>query len=202
MGFFDIFNAPRPIGGEIAYHKLVEWWRDSLSETDRKRILEIFHPLGSAKDALTEGKIVSSSESTLAFLSSLAGWFKKDGDRAIGYKILQQAERYVQVTRSVLDIHFFYQECIEMHYRDNLVEEHLIEAERACRNQISMAKRSARAFKRDGLKQLPEHLGYRQLSIILEARMAYKEALEIARQAKSEGWSGDWETKIERYSKH
>lgn len=67
-----------------------------------------------------------------------------------------------------------------------------------------MGKRSIERLKsRDTIDvPMPNHVRYKQLSIILEARMAYKEALEIVRQAKSEDWSGDWETKIERYSKH
>ncbi len=49
-----------------------------------------------------------------------------------------------------------------------------------------------------GPKGLPSHAGYKQLLIVLEKRGEFEEAIEIAKQAQSQGWNGDWEKRIAR----
>jgi tetratricopeptide (TPR) repeat protein len=61
----------------------------------------------------------------------------------------------------------------------------------------------ARASKLNGDKDfrpwpLPNHLGFKQLAIILEKRGEYEEAIEVVKQARSQGWNGDWEKRIAR----
>lgn len=48
---------------------------------------------------------------------------------------------------------------------------------------------------------LPSHTGYEQLAIILEKQKKYKEAINLIKQAQSEGWNGDWDKRIERCQK-
>jgi hypothetical protein len=43
---------------------------------------------------------------------------------------------------------------------------------------------------------LPIHLGYDKLFQIYLDDCAYKEAIELAEKAKSEGWAGEWDKKI------
>ena len=86
-----------PIWGEIGYHKLAEWWNAAFTDDERKRILEVFRPLGGGENPLLEGTISASSESSLSFLTNLSGWFKKDGDRQIGYKILAKENNWITV---------------------------------------------------------------------------------------------------------
>ena len=50
-------------------------------------------------------------------LSNLAGWFKNDKDREIGYKLLDKAEKLITDNTDTLDIHFFYHNKIEFYYR-------------------------------------------------------------------------------------
>jgi DNA invertase Pin-like site-specific DNA recombinase len=45
---------------------------------------------------------------------------------------------------------------------------------------------------------LPSHVGYKQLAIILEKRGQFDEAIKVAKQAKSQGWNGDWDKRIAR----
>jgi hypothetical protein len=45
---------------------------------------------------------------------------------------------------------------------------------------------------------LPNHLGFKQLAIILEKRGEFEEAIEVAKEAQSQGWNGDWEKRIAR----
>lgn len=189
-----------PIRGKIGYHKLAEWWNAAFTDDEQKRILDAFRPLAGGDNPLLEGTIISSSESSLSFLTNLSGWFKKDSDRQIGYKILAKAEQLVPASTSALDAHFFFQAKIEMHYCDRDNPQHLAEAEHACREQIAVAGPAAGEFTREFPGALPEHKGYKQLTIILANRGATGEAVEVARRAQSEGWSGDWGRRIERYS--
>jgi hypothetical protein len=48
---------------------------------------------------------------------------------------------------------------------------------------------------------LPAHRGYQQLSIILEKRANFREVIVLCARAQKEGWSGDWEQRIERCRK-
>ena len=75
----------------------------------------------------------------------------------------------------------------------------LDEAVRACEKQIAIAPRAAKAFFSSGLfAKLPEHTGYKQLSIIYEKQGRFSEALQLSERAQNEGWNGDWEKRIAR----
>ena len=198
MSTFDVLQRRTAIPGEIAPHKLAEWWCSAFTDHERKRIREVFRPLGGRSPL--EGTISASAELTLSFLTNLSGWFKKDRDRPIGYKILAKAEQLVPASASALDKHFYFQAKIEMHYCDRDNPHHLAEAEHACREQIDIASSAAEEFTRKFAGPLPEHKGYKQLTIILYKRGATGEAIEVARRAQSEGWSGDWAPRIKRYS--
>lgn len=49
--------------------------------------------------------------------------------------------------------------------------------------------------------KLGEHTGYKQLCIIRENEGNYTEVIRLAEQAKSEGWAGDWDKRIEKARK-
>jgi hypothetical protein len=166
-----------------------------LTGDERASIQEAYKPLGFSSDSLTTGQI-RTSETTLDFLSNLSGHFKKDEDRPLGYKILDHAEQVALNSPDVLANHFFYQSAIEMHYRDRSDPAHLGEAVRACRAQIEIAKAAAKAFKKESPGNLPEHVGYKQLAIILAGQGLNADVASLARQAKNEGWSGDWDRRI------
>ena len=180
---------------------LAEWWQAGFTDEDRNRILDVFHPLGAGRNDLLEGSNSASCKPSLSFLTDLSGWFTKDEDRQIGYKILAMAEQMLPTSLNVIDSHFFYQSKIEMHYRDRGDPHHLAEAENACRAQIAIAPLVAREFAKEFSGSLPEHKGYTQLAIILYMRGAIDKAIEVARRAQVEGWSGDWSRRIDRYSR-
>ena len=48
---------------------------------------------------------------------------------------------------------------------------------------------------------LGEHTGYKQLCIIREKQDNWQEVIKLAEQAKSEGWKGDWDKRIEKARK-
>ena len=49
--------------------------------------------------------------------------------------------------------------------------------------------------------KLGEHTGYKHLCIIRENQGNYAEVIRLAEQAKSEGWIGDWDKRIEKARK-
>ncbi|MDR1398623.1 MAG: hypothetical protein LBJ41_01695 [Treponema sp.] len=48
---------------------------------------------------------------------------------------------------------------------------------------------------------MPVHTGYKQLCIICEKQGFWDEVINIAEQAKEEGWRGDWDKRIEKANK-
>lgn len=85
---------------------------------------------------------------------------------------------------------------------------------RACDDQIAFAPQAMAAFHRQHQamndyrridrkgKPLPfrpvSHPGFKQLAIIREKEGNYAEAIRLAREAKKQGWTGDWEKRIAR----
>jgi hypothetical protein len=44
---------------------------------------------------------------------------------------------------------------------------------------------------------IPAHTGYTQLAIILQKQKKYNDLINLCKQAKKEGWAGDWDKRIE-----
>ena len=68
------------VGGEIGYYGLGEWSATELTEAERTRLGDVFHPMGSPNPRpLTEGKILRREGLTATphgFLSALIGWLR------------------------------------------------------------------------------------------------------------------------------
>ncbi len=202
---FNIFKKEKQIEGEIGYYGLVDWWTNTFSQEERAHIEEIFHPMGADPNSkpLTEGKIEYSSQNGSGLLWALAGWFNKPGDRPIARKIIQKAEELAKAGGDILDLHFSFQQEIEIYYRDRDTDPTALEkAIKACEDQIRIAPEAAKAFLKEYPHQtLPAHVGYTQLAIIFKKQGKYKKLMEICEQAKKQGWSGDWDKRIEEAKK-
>ncbi|HNV97439.1 MAG TPA: hypothetical protein PKL13_04010 [bacterium] len=195
---FNIFKSQEKIGGEIAFHHLIEWWLGTFNKQEREYIVKTFQPLGSSRDVLVKGEIQYSSGSAVSLLSNLAGWFKNVKDREIGYKLLNKAEDLINNKIEVLDIHFFYHNKIEFYYRfRDIDKESLNIAIEACKKQIELSSKSIFDFKKE-YKELPMHTGYEQLAIILEKQNQFDEVVALCEQAKKQEWGGEWDKRIER----
>ncbi len=201
MGVFDFLKKQNShIGGEIGYFGLAEWWMSEFCEVDRKFIVQKYQPMGAGERSIIEGNLSFSSQSALSFLTDLSCWFRKDDERAIAVRILRKAEEYVNENTDVLDIHFFYGHKVSTFYKDrDRVEGALSEAIAACNEQIKIAKRAKRAFLKEyKARPLPCHKGYEQLAIIYEKQKNYIRAIHISQHALSQGWSGDWDKRMQR----
>lgn len=228
--FLGKSSQDRRVGGAIAYHGLTDWWLTSFTPEEREYITDRYKPFGDPRPRpLTEGLVRevrhadgSPSDAT-DLLTSLAGWFNNPRDRHLAKQMLLHAEALSAGSR-VLTRHFLYSQMIEVFYRDRDTDPRALSiAIRACEQQIALAPQAIKAFRRDyerlnkrladfdrraGRKpdppppfQLPSHRGYKQLCIIREKEGNLTEALRLARQALRQGWSGDWERRIERYQR-
>lgn len=202
MSMLGFFKRKPQITGVIGYFGLATWWLCTFSESERKYIESRFRPFGDQKNSLTEGNIISRSDTAVGFLHNLSGWFTKEDERDIAYRILEKAGELLHQSAKPLDIHFYYQSNIQTFYKDRDKPGALEKAIMACREQIEFAPIAAKEFKKEyrGVS-LPSHKGYQQLAIILEKQNKFQEVIEICRQANKQGWMGDWEYRINRCTK-
>jgi len=70
----------------------------------------------------------------------------------------------------------------------------------ACRAMIARSAEFLELFQELG-RPLPSHKGFQQLAIILDKRGEYASAIQQCERARDEGWDGDWDRRIQRYSK-
>ncbi|MDD2354324.1 MAG: hypothetical protein PHX76_03040 [Patescibacteria group bacterium] len=197
---FNLFKSQEKIGGEIAYYNLTDWWLKTFSKQGQDYIVKTFQPLGGSGVDLIKGEIQYSSGSAVSLLSNLAGWFKNDKDREIGYKLLDKAEKLITDNTDILDIHFFYQNKLEFYYRFREIDQESLNiAIEACKKQIELSPSAILAFKKEyEHEKLPMHTGYEQLAIILEKQGEYDEAIDLCKQAQKQTWNGEWDKRIER----
>ncbi len=198
---FGYFKKKPEVKGKIGYFGLQDWWLSAFTQQERSHIEEVFHPLGSNPDAkpLTEGEISWSSGTAPGLLHALAGWFNNPRDREVAKKIIAKAYELAIQGDDVLDHHFTLQQIIQIYYRERETStEALDTAIKACREQIALAPKAAKAFLKEFPQQpLPSHVGYSQLRIIWEKQGKYDEAIELCELAKHQGWNGNWSKQIE-----
>ena len=189
--------------GDIGYFNLEDWWLNELTSKERKIIEKKYTPISSdtSSCSLTKGKVAwSSNNSKLAFLTGIASFLNKPEDYTLSKKILKYAERFISETKDILCTHFYYQNCIQIHYKNRDKEINaLSEAIEACKKQISISEESKKAFQREFRKKpLPIHVGYKQLAIILDKQKKYDELIQLCEQAKEQGWNENWDKRIEK----
>jgi hypothetical protein len=194
-------QSPKPPAGFIKYFGLTDWWLTTFTEEEREKIVSTFQPLGLSPDPLIAGDITHASGTGAGLLSTLSGWFRKREYKSIAFRIIEKAEELAPQA-GVLERHFLYQAKIQTYYpfRDE-DDFSLPRAIEACEQQIKMSLEAAKACREKYRGALPAHIGYRQLAIIREKQGDFESAINISRKACEEGWSGDWENRIERCKK-
>lgn len=203
MGLFSRSKSGEVVQGTIGYFKLTDWWLSDFSEIERDHIVKTYSPMGGSGRSLVEGQCLGHSQSVGQFLSLLASWFNNSSDKSIAVRILKKAEEEIGDSTKILDKHFFYQQKIETYYKQRDIDpEALTIAIDACKQQIELAPQALKVFKKqssDGF--MPSHTGFKQLMIIEEKNKNYTRVIELAQEAKSQGWRGDWDKRIERCKK-
>lgn len=202
MRLLDFLSKSKKTKGLIGYFGLESWWLSEFTEDERQQIATTFQPLGSSGGSLISGDVSHTSQTAAVFLNNLAGWFSKEKDRPIAYKLLEKAEKLSETEGSVLAMHFLYGQKLEIYYMDREIPGYLEKAIEACNQQIALGTKAAEAFRREYKDApLPSHKGYQQLAIILEKQGKFNETIELCQKAEKQGWAGDWEKRIERCRK-
>ncbi|EMK6579009.1 hypothetical protein V9K10_003629 [Vibrio cholerae] len=201
MGIFDMFKKKTKINGMIKYLKLEDWWLNELNDEERRIILSTYSPIGS-ESSIIDGEICRSNQTPLHFFWGLIGWFNKPDLRHVAYKLIAKAETLINEQSEPLDIHFLYGAKLDVCYRDRDLRPNCLElAIQACEQQIENAPFAATVFIEKHGGNLPAHKGYRQLAIVLEKQKRYGEVVSLCEKAKSQGWAGDWDKRIDRCKK-
>ena len=149
---FNIFKKRQPnkpvSGGLIAYYGLEEWWKNELTETERKTVEEVY-------GTLTFGNVYSRRESCFGFVSNLLGWFHKPEYFQIINKIAKLADSMVDSESDVLTKHFYFLNKIRAYYPcRKQFPEALDMVIKACEDQISISKEAAVAFLEEEVRYL------------------------------------------------
>ena len=189
----------------LGHFHLGEWWLSTFTQDEREYIERVFKPMSIGGDQgtrpLTHGHIGSTTETAVGLLGALSGWFNTPKDYPIARRILTKAGELVSQEKKILNVHFFYQSMIQVHYRNRDIDPIALDlAIQACETQISLAPAAAKQFRKEYPKQpLPAHVGYTQLTIIRDKQGQLEEAIRLAKQAEEQGWNGDWGKRILRY---
>jgi hypothetical protein len=189
------------VEGELGYFGLGHWWLSALTRSQRAHVEEVFRAPGAASTArpLTRGQSQRTFRSAAGLLTALAGCLRNTPeDRTLAARILAKAEERAKAEDDTLGLHFAYQEMIRLHFkwRDRFVDA-LDLTFGACHKQIAIAPQAAEAFRRlTPEEDLPTHAGFQQLATLQEQQAAYAKAIELCKQARDQGWPGNWTWRI------
>ncbi len=185
----------------MGYFGLGGWWSSAFTRVERDHIEASFHPPGLPAGAkpLTTGRGGSNYHSAAILLTALAACLRdQPQDRHLALKVLAKAEERARAEDDVIGLHLVYQEMIRLHSK---CRDHFPDALNlifgACHKQVAMSEAAAQAF--HDLRPheaLPAHLGYLTLAVLLEQEGSYRKAIELCKQARDQGWSGNWTWRI------
>lgn len=195
-------DITKKIGGDIAYHKLEDWWMNEFSEEEREHIRETYKPFGAEEEfAIDKGEILESSASRVHFLCFAIGGYTSYENFNIGRKFLEKAERLIGEESDIINVHFVYHYGIELYYSNrDKIEGALDGAIEYCKKQISISEEVKKAYLSKE-KLLPNHRGFKQLAIIYEKQGELEKAMEVTRLALKQGWNEDSERRFQRLEK-
>lgn len=189
------------VEGELAYFGLASWWSGVFSESQREHMEDVFRPAGIPPDAkpLTTGRKQLSFHSAASLLAALAACLRNTlEDRSLALRVLSKAEERAKAEEDVIGLHLTYQALIRLHCRwRNHLPESLDLLYGACHKQIAIAPEVAQVLReRRPEEALPLHIGFQMMAIILHKDELCAKAIEICKQARFQGWSGNWTWRI------
>lgn len=190
------------IEGELGYFGLGQWWLSTFSASEREYVERLYRPSGSR--GLTKGKGPSAYPTAANLLTAVAGELRKRlEDRNLAIRVLARAEDRALAEDDVLGLHFTYQEMIRLHYT---WREHVFDAQdtafAVCYKQARIAPLAAQVFReRCPGRPLPSHVGYELMATILAKQGDLAQAIEVCKQAQSQGWPGNWTWRIQRLAR-
>jgi len=215
---FKLFKRkPKTVNGLIGAWGLSDWWLSEFSFDEQNEIVNVLinSDMMERGNIYTEGnyyydKSELPKDRKNLFLI-LAGWathFQKPETNHIAFKLFKKAESLIVSDSDIVDLHYYYQNKIEVYYRNRKENPETLEiAIDACEKQIEIAPYVKTEIHKRDLEKFGStrydihHVGFKQLRIIEEKRGNYQKAVELAKSALSQGWAGNWEKDIERIQK-
>ncbi|HBD94211.1 MAG: hypothetical protein A2015_10100 [Spirochaetes bacterium GWF1_31_7] len=186
----------KKIEGLIGHFQLTDWWFSTFDKNEMSYIVKKYGI------NLIEGNNFILNRSSCYYLANLSTWFLTTKDIEIARKFIYKAEELYDSDISINDKHFYYLFLIEFYYKDRENNNSYIKAIEYCKKQIEISKEASIYFKNEQPScNLPRHIGFEQLAIIYEKEKKISESLELCQIAYNEGWSGDWEKRIEKLKK-
>lgn len=195
------------MGGMISYVGLDSWWISDLTQSDRHKIQEGYAPLGSNNELIDCGlvvEILGNNGKPVTQLRVLYDLLNASCPYEVKEKIIKKGFSIASDCDNPLDMHFFFGQVITVEYQQRSGDETAVgRTIIACKAQIAVASKAKARFKKSSLTQglMPSHLGYKQLSIILEKQGKFKEVVKLCEKARKQGWRGDWDRRIEKCNK-
>jgi hypothetical protein len=201
-----ILGRHQEIGGELGYFGLGDWWLSTFSTKQRRHMEALFQgpemPAGARP--LTRDRGLLGVQTAAGLLVLLADKLSSQvQDRPLACCVLAEAEGRATAAKDLLGLHFVYQQVIRLHLRwKGEFRDSLDLAFAACYKQMRISPQVLEILRdRYPGKPLPAHLGYLHAASILEQQGRHTPALDVCRQAQSEGWSGDWSLRIQRMAR-
>jgi DNA-directed RNA polymerase subunit RPC12/RpoP len=105
----------------------------------------------------------------------------------------------ITITRDIEALHFTLHRMIE-HYRGKQATDAwaFSAAVQACHHQISIAPFVKKHLESTYKRPLPPHIGFETLARVLENERLWDKAAKLYKNAKFQGWAGDWDAQIRR----
>jgi hypothetical protein len=202
-----VFGKRSQATGELGYFGLTGWWISSFSAAEREYMEAAFRtstlPANSKPLTRDRGRMVFQTAAGL--LTVLADRLsEKPQDRGLASRVLAKAEQRATAEDDTLGLHYVYHQIIRLQsrWKDTFADARdLVFA--ACHKQIRLAPHAAKALRQMHPDEpLPTHLGYLMASTMLEQEGAHEPAIELCRQAQSEGWGGNWLWRIQQLNRN
>ncbi len=184
-----VFNDKAPVKGSIKFYGLVDWWLNQFTYEERKEIFD---------KCYIDKEVYFTSRDVVSYLAGM--WTQFDDINPIKEKVAQKIyDVFNSQNRSmVISMHFFllskmgniYKQKERPNYKSYLIN--------VCQESIEFSPKAAMAFKQEYKDFLPSHPCFRRLAILFEKEKMFSEAIAICKKAQKEGWSGDWQKRIQR----
>lgn len=189
------------VEGELAYFGLASWWSGLFTKSQRDHVEKMFRSpdLSAQGKPLATGHKPGSFRTAAGFLTALAANLRDETeDRTLAMRVLSKAEERAKTEEDIFGLHLTYQEMIRLHCRwRERYPESVDLLFGVCHKQMAIAPEAAKAFGAQHPQEpLPIHAGFQMMAILLEKQESYGPAIEICKQARFQGWSGNWTWRI------
>jgi hypothetical protein len=176
-------------------------WFDNTFDVAEKRILISAYP------DFTDDEAVFNSSYAASFLANSLMWYNKKDNAVICMKVISKILELLNDTAdiSAYELHFIYLPMIQTLYKNRDFENAFDLAIDICNRQIKIAPVVAKEILSspfNSIPILPEHIGFKQLAIIEKKNKNWLRVIELCKIAKSQGWDGNWDKRIDEARKN